>query len=152
MFTKRSLVTRKTRRSEEQKFFVQADILGDHPVLKEHYDFATCMDGIEHLTEQDGWTLLERMKQMADKIVLFTPLDPWCMNPADPSPESHKSLWNPEVLASGRFGIDYASVVFPQYHKLLTTSEGLPVGAFFFWWCRDLDEDFERVKSLLNFK
>lgn len=141
------LVDRGLNDPVEQQLFVQTDVLGDHPVLQEHYDFATCMDGIEHLTTENGWKLLDKMKGMSDKSVLFTPADPWCMNPEMDCPESHKSLWRPEHL-----GEDYASVLFPQYHQLLTTDAGVPmVGAFFFWTCPNIEEDFERVKSLLSF-
>jgi hypothetical protein len=122
----------------EQKNFVQADVLGDHPVLSKHYDVSICSDGIEHVLQEQGEQLLVRMKAISDRQVLFTPLDPWMMSPDDPNPESHKSIWNPGVLP------DYAHVVMPNYHPTLG------IGAFFFWNCDGLDEDFERVRNLLE--
>lgn len=123
----------------EQQSFVLADVLGDHPVLNDHYDVATCLDGIEHLTPDQGWQLLARMEKLADKQILFTPLDPWMMDTASTNPESHKSLWTPDILPG------YAHIVFPKYHKLLN------IGAFFFWKCDNLEADFERVVNALNF-
>jgi hypothetical protein len=117
----------------EQDKFVQADVLGDHPVFNRRYDVAICSDGIEHLTKEQGWKLLERMKQLADRQVLFTPLHAWMMDPTNPAPESHKSLWTPEDLP------DWAHISVPEYHPTLG------IGAFFFWNCPNLDEDWKRV-------
>lgn len=123
----------------EQQYFVEADVLGDHPVLAAQYDVSICSDGIEHVTKEQGFALVEKMKSISKKQVLFTPLDPWMMSsPEDTNPESHKSLWAPEDLP------DFAHVVLPVYHPTLN------IGAFFFWKVEDLDQDFARVVNELE--
>lgn len=126
---------------DRQHMFVQADCLGDHPVFDRHYDVCTCLDGIEHLTKADGRRLLERCRGLADRQVFFTPLHAWMLEYEGTErwedPKSHKCVWTPEDLP------EYAHLVYPVYHKTLD------IGAFFFWTCPDLDDDFDRVQSLL---
>lgn len=122
----------------EQSMFVQADVLAEHAVFNRHYDVSLCLDGIEHVTKEQGHKLIERMKKISDRQVLFTPLHPWMMEPNNPSPESHKSLWGPADLP------DWGHIVIPEYHK------SLGIGAFFFWNCPNLDDDFEKVKKGLE--
>jgi hypothetical protein len=121
-----------------QPYFVKTDVLSEHPVFDKHYDVALCMDGIEHLTKEQGMLLLERMKKISDRQILFTPLHEWMMEPHNPSPESHKCLWTPDDL------LDWAHIVMPVYH------EALGIGAFFFWNCQNLDDDFIRVRKELH--
>lgn len=122
-----------------QECFVQADVLGDHPVLQDHYDVSICSDGIEHITKAQGFQLVERMKAISNKQILFTPIDAWMMTEeTDTNPESHKSLWGPSDLP------DFAHIVFPHYHPTLN------IGAFFFWSGPDLDAEFVRVRNELE--
>lgn len=123
---------------EVRPYYVVTDVLGNHPVLSRQYDVATCLDGIEHLHKPDGRRLLDRMKALSKKQILFTPLHPWNMAPDDPRPETHKCVWVPEDLPN------WASVVYPVYHRVLE------IGAWFFWHCDNLEEDFERVKRELR--
>lgn len=119
--------------------FVQADVVhGDHEVFNQHYDVATCLDGIEHVHKPEGQILLDRMQSMADKSILFTPLDAWMIEPHNPDPESHKCLWVPEDLPG------WAKIVFPEWHP------SLGIGAFFFWKCADIEADFNRVQIELG--
>lgn len=118
--------------------FVQADVLGDHPVLKKHYSLANCSDGIEHLTKDEGFQLIDRMKKMSDKQILFTPLGEHMVEVGNPDPKCHKSGWLPEDFE------DFASIVAPNYHPTLG------IGAFWVWRCSNLEKDFERVKGLLK--
>jgi hypothetical protein len=126
--------------ASENQYFVLADVLGDHPIFNETYQVSTCLDGIEHISKEAGTKLLERMQAISEKQVLFTPLDPWCMDEANPDPESHKSVWKPEDLPG------WASVVMPYYHELLG------IGAWFFWKCPEIEKDFDRVKKLVQRK
>lgn len=115
--------------------FVQADVLGEHPVFESRYNVSTCLDGIEHMHKPMGMALLDRMMKISEKQILFTPLDPWCVDPSSTDPEAHKCVWKPEELPN------YASIVLPNWHP------SLGIGAFFFWRCSNLAADFERVKA-----
>lgn len=118
---------------EDQPNFVQCSVLGEHRIFNKHYDVATCMDGIEHIHKDEGRELLARMIGLADKRIIFTPLDPWMMEPDNPFPETHKSVWVPDDVPG------WASIVYPQYHPTLD------IGAWFGWHCDNIEEDFERV-------
>ena len=128
-----------------QKDFIQADVLGDNPVFDKHYSVAMCLDGIEHLKKEEGFQLVERMKNIADVSVIFTPSDAWMMESEQSDryhndPESHKSLWSPADLEG------WASVLFPRYH------ESLGIGAFFSWYRHgaDMEADARRVGMTLG--
>jgi hypothetical protein len=90
-------------------------------IFKEHYDVAFCLDGIEHLTYQDGLKLLDTMKVIADINIIFTPLGELETNPYDAHPDSHKFGWLPEHFKG------WNTVIFPRWHHTLNT------GAFFAW-------------------
>lgn len=142
-FADKCYVDIEPREIPEQHRFVQADVLGDHPKLLEHYDVALCLDGIEHIIKADGFKLVERMKKMSNKAILFTPLDPWMLEAEGSEkylndPKSHKCVWSPEDLP------DWAHIVLPVYHPTLG------IGAFFSWYCENLDQDFQRVRAELK--
>lgn len=142
-FKRRWFVDAIERTIPDQKCFIKADVLGDHPIFQEHYEIATCLDGIEHFKKDLGWELINRMKTIADKVIIFTPSDPWCIEGEDSEryhndPESHKSLWSPDELPN------WAHFVFPKYHS------SLGIGAFFSWYCEDIEQDFLRVKKKLK--
>lgn len=122
----------------EQDRFIQADVLSDHVVFDQHYDVATCLDGIEHLKKPDGFRLLEKMRKLADKSVLFTPLGDYLVDQSATNPEQHASGWLPDDVPQ-----EYAQVIFPDYHPTLG------IGAFFFWTGPDLEADYQRVKTTL---
>lgn len=122
----------------EMDRFVQADVLGDHPIFNKKYDIANCSDGIEHLTRDDGFRLVERMKNISDKQILFTPLGNYMIEEGNPDPKCHKSGWFAEDF------VGFASIVCPQYHPTLG------VGAFWVWKCEDIEKDFARVKGILR--
>lgn len=117
--------------------FIQADVLGDHEVLKQHYSVANCSDGIEHLYKADGFRLVERMKEISDKQILFTPLGEYMVEANNPDPKCHKSGWVPEDFP------DFASIVCPNWHPTLN------IGAFWFWRCDNLKEEFLRVRKII---
>jgi hypothetical protein len=118
--------------------FVQADVLGDHPVFDKHYDVAICSDGIEHLSKEDGLKLVERMKAISDKQIIMTPLGCYLVDENGTDPRGHKSGWQPEEFEG------FNSVVFPQYHPTLGEN-GL--GAFWVWRSNDMDTEMMRVQK-----
>lgn len=119
--------------------FVQADVLGNHKCFNKHYTVANCSDGIEHLSKEDGFRLVERMKAISDKQILFTPLGEYMVEVGNPDPKCHKSGWWPKDFDG------FAAIVAPNYHPTLN------VGAFWVWRCDNIEADFERVKSLLGY-
>lgn len=142
-FKKRWFVDVIHREITDQEHFVNTDVMGSHPIFEDHYQLATCLDGIEHLKKDQGQWLVNRMKNLADKAIIFTPADPWMMQPEgsipyETDPESHKSLWSPEDFEG------WASLVYPEYHPTLN------IGAFFSWHCQDIENDFNRVKAELG--
>lgn len=118
--------------------FVQTDVLGDHEIFSKRYDVANCSDGIEHLTREQGFALVERMKAISDRQTLFTPLGEHLVETDNPDPKCHKSGWQPEDFEG------FASIVCPHYHPTLG------IGAFWVWRCENLEADFERVRNVLG--
>ena len=120
--------------------FIQTDVLGNHEIFNQHFDVANCSDGIEHLIKEDGFKLIERMKNISDKQILFTPLGNYMVETGNDDPKCHKSGWCPEDFEG------FASIVAPQYHPTLGEHG---VGAFWVWRCDDIEADFQRVKDLI---
>lgn len=144
-FSKRryiDIIDRKLDHPEEQQHFWHGNILLADLYVREPVDVAIASDVIEHMLDLDGYKLLGVMEKISQKQILFTPTtDLFGMAKAgDDDPESHRSLWAPEDFP------DYASIVFPHYHK---TWDG---GAFFFFKTPSLKYDFDRVVNELKTK
>lgn len=136
------IIDRKLDHQYEQNFFVNEDILGIRTTpTSEWYDVSFCLDGIEHLSSEDGCKLLTIMEGISHKQILFTPLTDLfgMVKPDNKDPEAHRSLWSPEMTP------DYASLVFPNYHK--TSYNG---GAYFFWKSNNVQNEFISVKQKLS--
>lgn len=132
--------------TDEQKYFIRRDALKCLPELRNHeIDVMLSLDNIEHFTEYDALHLLKLMKIKSHKMVLFTPLGEYLVDPISIDPEGHHSGWTPEKLESILPNY-FAYVVLPQYHPTLG------IGAFFFWHCKDIKNDFERVFNELKQK
>jgi hypothetical protein len=116
--------------------FHKIDVLSEHEIFTRHYDIALCLDGIEHIYKPQGFELLKRMEKISDKQILFTPLGEDGVNALSTDPYDHKCGWYPEEIPG------YASLSFPNYHGHF--------GAFFFWKTKDIEADFERIKSSLH--
>lgn len=127
---------------ERRASFVQADVLSDHHCLDQHYDVATCLDGIEHLTKADGLRLLARMLVLADRQVLFTPLGYYQVDGDPGSYDAHNSGWCPEDFTG------FAAIIAPDFHGLSKPGQG----AFWVWKCPNMDYDFHRVMDELKSK
>lgn len=89
------------------------------------YDVAFCLDGIEHLSYEDGLKLIDVMKGVSDLNIIFTPLGELSTNPNDPHPDSHKFGWLPNHFADLNDG--WETMTFPRWHETLNA------GAFFAW-------------------
>lgn len=116
--------------------FHKMDVLSEHKIFTKHYDISLCLDGIEHMHKPEGLKLMERMRNLSTKRILFTPLGEDDVKPLSNDPNDHKCGYLPEDLPG------YASISFPNYHG--------HYGAFFFWSVPNIEEDFERVKSNLH--
>jgi len=112
------------------------------------FDISISTDTVEHFREKDAINFLNLTSNIADKQIWFTPLGEYCMttDPNDNNPDSHKSAWTPELLEEIMPG-KWAFLVFPNWHPSLGEN-GL--GAFFFWTCKDIEKDFERVSNELK--
>lgn len=153
-FSKRcyiDVLPRELDHKEEQQFFKPMDVLSLIPykpdVLRDckvinPFDVAICSDGIEHLTNDDGWHLLHTMIALSHKQIIFTPLDDifGMAKDGDNDPEAHRSLWKPEMLPG------WNHIVFPDYHKVWNG------GAWFGWRAPWMEGEFNRVKSILQTK
>lgn len=129
---------------EEQQYFKQEDVL--NRIYNHYYSVSFAMDFIEHLTEKNGHKLLDIMDNISVRQVLFTPLtDLFGMDYETENPESHRSLWTPDMIESAYPG-KYAFIIFPNYHAVWNG------GAFFFFHCSNIEQDFERVKNILSTK
>jgi len=129
---------------EEQPYFKQCDILN----MYWHYVYNTsfALDVIEHMTYSNGEKLLSLMWLCSNKQILFTPLtDLFGMDYETDNPESHRSLWTPEMIEE-KYPNKYAFLIFPNYHQVWNG------GAFFFWACEHIKQDFERVSNILKQK
>lgn len=129
---------------EEQQYFKQEDILNVD--INKKVDVSFALDVIEHLTQQNGISLLKKMDVISDKQILFTPTsDIFGMDYETDNPESHRSLWSTEMFEFIKPN-HYAYLIFPYYHKIWNG------GAFFIWHCKNIEQDFERVTNELKNK
>lgn len=115
---------------------------------KTKFDVSISTDTVEHFREKDALNFLDLTSKIAAKQIWFTPLGEYCMttDPNDNNPDSHKSAWTPEKLEELMPG-KWAFLVFPKWHPTLSFN-GL--GAFFFWTCKNIKKDFERVSNELK--
>jgi len=149
-FSKRmyiDVLPRELDHKEEQKNFVQDNVLNFPPRLMKHifnnfFDVSICSDGIEHLTREDGFKVLDIMARVSMKQIIFTPLDDLfgMAKEGDNNPEAHRSLWHPDMLP------EFNSIVFPDYHKEWNG------GAWFGFSSPSMKYDFERIKLILKTK
>lgn len=134
------IIDRELDHKSEQRYFFKGDIL--YKFYQHYVDVSISSDVIEHLTVKDGYRLLKIMEDSSRKQILFTPTtDLFGMaKNKDKDPEKHRSVWKPKMTPH------YASIVFPDYHKVWNG------GAYFFYRCEDLENDFERVINELKDK
>jgi hypothetical protein len=122
---------------DEQKWFVQSDVIEYMQKVNRRFDVSIASDLIEHLTEDDGRKLLQLMEFKSDKQIIFTPLGPWMLT-KDDNPDSHRSAWMPDMLP------EYLSIVLPDFHG------ELKIGAFFA--IRGNVEEMQRIADEIKLK
>lgn len=134
------VIDRKLDHPEEQKNFIKGNIL-NQPIGRKYYDVAIASDLIEHLTMEDGKRLIDIMELISHRQILFTPTTEIfkMVDDDNKDPEAHRSLWHPDHLPG------YASIVFPQYHKVWNG------GAFFSFRCQSVDFMFRDQKYIYEF-
>lgn len=134
------LIENKLDFPSEQQYFVQGDIL-EIP-LHVYYNVSFAQDVIEHLTIPNGTKLIHIMDVISDKQIYFTPLDDlFGMDFETNNPESHRSLWKPQMLEY-MLPNKFIFLTFPRYHSVWNG------GAFFFMSCKDgIDKEFKRIKK-----
>lgn len=121
----------------EHQYFVCANVLEIQMHFHGLFDVALCLDGIEHFTKADGMKLLSKMDEISHKQILFTPLGSYNVQPETSHPDTHKSGWEPPMAG-------YANIILPNFHPTLG------YGAFYFFKCHNLEQEFERVKQELS--
>ncbi len=128
---------------QEQQYFQQSDIL--ETPLDVKYDVSFALDVPEHLTIDNGLKLYDIMFKISDKSICFTPLDDiFGMNYETDDPESHRSLWQPEML-EGILPDTFIYITFPNFHKIWNG------GAFFYYHVKgDIDKEFNRITNEIN--
>lgn len=135
------IIDRKLDHPEEQKFFYRANIL-ELMIIPPwpQFDVVLCLDGIEHFLQHEGNHVIRFMEKVAHKQIIFTPTTALfgLAEYSNKDPEAHRSLWTPEMFHEK----GWHTIVFPDYHPTWSS------GAFFAF--RSDDDDFERVKQILN--
>lgn len=122
---------------EEQKYFVQSDMISFLKSCDKKFDTAISSDSIEHLRFEEVIDFLLLIKEKSEKQIIFTPLGPLCHSD-DPHPDSHKSWW-----WSGDFP-DYDTIILPNFHP------ELQCGAFFAYNCSDKEK--QRINNEITIK
>lgn len=109
------LLNRGLDNQEEQKYFVEADMISYLVnLLGKTVDVTISSDSIEHLTYDGGLELLNWMRVRSRKQIIFTPLGGVSVNnPTEFAPDMHRSGWTPDMLPN------YLAVVFPHFHPEL---------------------------------
>ena len=123
--------------ADEQKWFVQSDVIEYMQKVDRRFDVSIASDLIEHLSEDDGRKLLQLMEFKSDKQIIFTPLGPYMIS-EDDNPDSHRSGWFPKMLP------EYLSIVLPDFHPSLNK------GAFFS--VRGSGEEMQRIADEIKLK
>lgn len=123
----------------EQQYFILSDVFEFFNNNKERYDTIMCMDGIEHLSVNEGYILLEECKKVSDKQIIFTPLGEYMVG-TDKNPDCHRSGWLPEMLP------DWLAIVFTNFHPTLN------IGAWFAVQCSKDEKEriFNQIKNKYN--
>jgi hypothetical protein len=108
-------------------------------------DVMVCLDGIEHLTKENGFRLMKEMEDLSVTQIFFTPLGEYLLED-DANPDHHHSGWLPEDFHKK----GYSTIVFPNFH------EKLNIGAFFAWKDKrfsgkehkhEIEDIFEKIKT-----
>ena len=94
------------------------------------YDVISCMDGIEHLTKEDGYTLLKEMKRVCSKkALIFTPdrhtknepKNTWDI-PGGDHYQLHLSGWPPKDLEAEGFKLVHQQLAQSAHNEIFNES------------------------------
>lgn len=109
-----------------------------------HFDVALMTDIIEHFPKADGYKLLQELENLAERIIVFTPLgNMWVTDKEPGSHMHHRSGWFPHELEA----IGYKTWAWPIFHNFA----GEIFGAMYAWkWMRQPSPDPEDIEKLLS--
>lgn len=115
--------------SEPHALIIKGDIRSFdtfEPVKSRHFSLLTMFDVLEHLTREDGLSVLHRATDHCDAAMIFTPIgELWVHDPPGPSPHEHRSGWYPEEFWANGWTV----WEWPIFHQ----NEGSMHGAFMAW-------------------
>jgi len=134
-FTERTYVDiqgRKLDHSEEQRYFIQDDVVEYLYFSKKHFDVIIASDFLEHLTIEKGYEFIALICMNSNKQIIFTPLGEYNITD-DNHPASHHSGWTPEMFVD-KSPFNWLFIVLPNFHPTLE------VGAFFAIRCEQDDQ------------
>lgn len=95
-------------------------------VTSRHFSLLTMFDVIEHLTREDGLSILDRATNYCDSAMIFTPTgELWVHDPVGQSPHDHRSGWYPEEFWENGWTV----WEWPIFHQ----NDGSVHGAFMAW-------------------
>lgn len=126
----------------EGRQFVLQNVLDDFPVKQGA--IYICLDGIEHITKDEGRELLKKMEAYSETVILFTPTtfvgnDEWKRIPF----MDHLCLWLPEDLDS-----TWRIADFPNWHSAspeAVEKGSVSMGAFVFWKGGCSEKELEEI-------
>lgn len=126
---------------DEEKNFIQSDVLEYLVSDKNYFDVMICSDGIEHLSKGKGGELLRLMTLGSSLQIIFTPIGEYLViKDSINNPDSHYSGWTPQEFEE----MGWAVIEMPMFH------EELNIGAFFAFNCYNIKQEFERIKNQLS--
>jgi len=129
--------------AEESKWFANEDVFYFLDKNTLHFDVGISLDAVEHFVKERALLLLNKMRMISNKQIIFTPLGDYLIETTrTDNPDSHKSGWLPQEFED----MGYATIVFPNFHKLLN------IGAFFAFRCENLEDEFKIISNELNNK
>lgn len=107
------------------------------------FNAAICLDGIEHISKDNGLAMLELMKLKSNTQIIFTPLGDYLIETeSSENPDAHRSGWTPDEFEK----MGWATVSFPNFHPTLNH------GGFFAYNHKDISNESNRVINELNQK
>lgn len=115
------IIRKKGRKNVETRRMNILEFAKNMKLNKEIVDIVLLGDVIEHLEKEQGVTLLKDLKEITERIIVFTPVgpveldkDPWGFE--NDEFHTHRSAWYPEELVELGFRVN----VLKNYHSKKT--------------------------------